>query len=95
MERIAAEILTSLATVALAILAVVVFIYYGAGALFYAVVVVALVVGFYNAWMISKAESGIPERPASKSAESQKAAVNLHSLKAARPRAKRKASAKT
>ena len=95
MERIAAEILTSLATVALAILAVVVFIYYGAGALFYAVVVVALVVGFYNALMISKAESGIPERPASKSAESQKAAVNLHSLKAARPRAKRKASAKT
>jgi hypothetical protein len=94
MERIAAEVLTSLATVALAILAVVVFIYYGAGALFYAVVAVALIVGFYNAWMISKAESGIPEWPASKPAGSQKVAVNLHALKVSKPKARRKASAK-
>jgi len=45
---------SSLGTVVLAILAVFAFIYYGAGALFYCVVVVALIVGFVNAWLITK-----------------------------------------
>ena len=87
MERIARELFSSLATVALAILAVAVFIYYGAGALFYAIVAVALIIGFYNAWLISKSEPESEEK-------AQKAVVNLHALKVGKPKARRKKSAK-
>ena len=55
MKNIAVEYASSLGTIVLAILAVFVFIYYGAHALFYIVVVVALFVGFLNAWLITKA----------------------------------------
>ncbi len=93
MERIAAEVLTSLATVVLAILAVVVFIYYGAGTLFYVIVAVALIVGFYNAWMISQSESEAPARRVPRQeAAAQKPIVNLHALKS--NRTKKKASTK-
>jgi len=55
MQKIEVELVSSLLTIALAILAVAVFIYHGAGALFYATVLVALAVGFLNAWLITRA----------------------------------------
>lgn len=55
MEKIEVELVSSLVTIVLAILAVAVFIYHGAGALFYATVIVAMAVGFLNAWLITKA----------------------------------------
>jgi len=55
MEKINVELVSSLATVVLAILAVFVFIYHGADALFYVTVLVAMVVGFLNAWLITRA----------------------------------------
>jgi uncharacterized membrane protein len=81
MEKMAVEFMSSLATVALAILAVVTFIYYGAGLAFYAVVVVAIFVGFINAWLISRATPG---------EEAQKAAVVARRTvrRGARPRKK-------
>ena len=85
MERMAVEFMSSSATVALAILAAVIFIYYGAGLAFYAAVVIAMSVGFINAWLISKAA---PE------GEVQRAAVTATSRgperRAARPRRPRK-----
>ncbi len=89
MERITVELLSSLATVALAILAVVIFIYYGAGALFYVIVAVALIVGFYNAWLLSKSEAGAPARPAPFGQAAQKKVVNLHAAKAGRAKARK------
>jgi hypothetical protein len=55
MAKVELELVSSLATVVLAILAVVIFIYHGASALFYVVVIVALAIGFLNAWLITKA----------------------------------------
>lgn len=81
MEKIIIESASSLTTVALAILAVAIFIYYGANALFYATVVVAILVGFLNAWLISKAA---PE------GHVQKAAVNINIAKKHKARARKK-----
>jgi archaellum biogenesis protein FlaJ (TadC family) len=58
MVDIELELVSSLVTVALAILALVIFINHGASALFYATVVVAMAVGFLNAWLITKAAPG-------------------------------------
>ena len=51
------ELLTSSATVVLAIIAIITFIYSGATALFYVVVLLALGMGFFNAWLISTSKS--------------------------------------
>jgi 4-hydroxybenzoate polyprenyltransferase len=47
------EFFTSLATVILAILAIALFISSGAGSAFYIVIAIAIIFGFYNAWLIS------------------------------------------
>ncbi|MDE1865078.1 MAG: hypothetical protein KGH94_00345 [Candidatus Micrarchaeota archaeon] len=55
MDRyIETEMITSLATIVLVILCIAVFIVYGAHALFYIAVVVTLIVGFANAWLIAR-----------------------------------------
>ncbi len=59
MEKIGREFITSLITVILAILAVAVYIYFGANLLFYSAMAIALVFGFYNAWLISSLEASI------------------------------------
>ncbi len=50
--------LLSAITVVLFIIALIVFIKYGAGIAFYIVVVLAFAAGFLNAWAISKMEAG-------------------------------------
>lgn len=67
MKKLETELVTSIVTVALAILAVGVFIYYGAHAVFYLVVLAAIIVGFANAWLITKsapAATAAQQRPA-------------------------------
>ncbi|MDE1856960.1 MAG: hypothetical protein KGH98_02640 [Candidatus Micrarchaeota archaeon] len=54
MTRLELEIITSLATIVFAILAIGLFIASGGSAAFYAAMVIALAVGFFNAWLISK-----------------------------------------
>jgi ABC-type transport system involved in Fe-S cluster assembly fused permease/ATPase subunit len=60
LDYIETEMITSLATIILVILCIAVFIVYGAKLLFYALVVVTLIVGFGNAWLVAKA-SRIPK----------------------------------
>ena len=55
MDRLETEFFTSLATVVFAILAIALYITSGAGAAFYAAVALAIIIGFLNAWMISRA----------------------------------------
>jgi hypothetical protein len=56
--------ITSILTIVLVILCIAVFIAYGAASLFYAVVVLALIVGFINAWLIAKAGgAGVAPKP--------------------------------
>jgi fatty acid desaturase len=50
------EFVLSAATIVLAILAIVTFIYTGASGAFYVVIVVAIATGFVNAWLISRTE---------------------------------------
>jgi preprotein translocase subunit SecF len=54
------EMVTSLATIVLVILCIGVFIVYGNGSAFYGVVVVTLIVGFTNTWLIAR--SGVIRR---------------------------------
>lgn len=54
MTSLELEIITSLATIVFAILAIGLFISSGGSAAFYAAMAIALVVGFFNAWLISK-----------------------------------------
>ncbi len=56
MKKLAREFITSMMTVILAILAIALYIYSGGTLVFYAVVVIAILVGFYNAWLISRGE---------------------------------------
>ncbi len=58
MKKFAKEFMTSLITVILAILAIGLFISYGATLLFYVAIGIAIIFGFYNAWLISLSESG-------------------------------------
>ncbi|MDE1871254.1 MAG: hypothetical protein KGI06_03375 [Candidatus Micrarchaeota archaeon] len=58
MERLTKEFATSLITVILAILAIAIFISSGGGMLFYVAVAIAILFGFYNAWLISTAKPG-------------------------------------
>lgn len=51
--KIELEMITSIMTVILVILAVAIFIKYHARTLFYIVVVITLILGFLNAWLIS------------------------------------------
>ncbi len=48
------EMMTSILTIVFAVLAIAVFIGYGAGVAFYLLFLVALAVGLYNTWIISK-----------------------------------------
>lgn len=48
------ELALSSLTIALAIIAIAIFIYYGVGTMFYVAVLLAIAVGFVNAWLISK-----------------------------------------
>ena len=68
MDYIETEMLTSLATIVLVILCIGVFIAYGAHLTFYALVALALVVGFANAWMIARGgkEARRTAKPATK-----------------------------
>ncbi|MGC8652309.1 MAG: hypothetical protein ACP5UH_03620 [Candidatus Micrarchaeia archaeon] len=58
----------SLATVALTILAIIIFIYQRGSAAFYATVVIAIIVGFANAWLLGRsagAGQSMPKAPKS------------------------------
>ena len=55
MQQSHMEMMLSMTTVVLAIFAISVFIYYGGSELFYAVAVLAMVIGFMNFRLISRA----------------------------------------
>jgi uncharacterized membrane protein YciS (DUF1049 family) len=57
-----AELVFSLLTIALAILAIVTFIYHGASGAFYVTVIIAIAIGFINAWLVSKTGETVPAR---------------------------------
>ena len=56
MKKLAREFITSFITVVIAILAIALYIHSGGTLVFYAAVVIAIIVGFYNAWLISRGE---------------------------------------
>jgi preprotein translocase subunit SecF len=62
LKKVAKEFITSIITVILAIFAIAIFISSGAGLLFYAAVAIAMIFGFYNAWLISVLDIGTKER---------------------------------
>ncbi len=53
MERDYIEMISSLITIIVSIMAVAVFIYYGGDALFYVVVIIAILIAAFNAWLLS------------------------------------------
>ncbi len=57
MKKLAKEFVTSLITIILAILAIAIFISSGGSLLFYVAVAIAIIFGFYNAWLISNTGS--------------------------------------
>ena len=57
MKKIAKEVITSLITVILAILAIAIYISSGGKPLFYIALFIALAFGFYNLWLISVTEN--------------------------------------
>ena len=61
MDYIETEMITSIATIVLVILCIAVFIAYGGGAIFYAVVAITLIVGFANAWLIAKSGKALKQ----------------------------------
>jgi len=56
LKKLAREFITSFITVVIAILAIALYIHSGGTLVFYAEVVIAIIVGFYNAWLISRGE---------------------------------------
>ncbi len=70
MEKTRLELLLSSAIVVLAILAIIVYIYFGAGIAFYALFVIAIVIVFYNSRLISRPEEA--QRSAVRSQRSRK-----------------------
>ena len=56
MKKLAREFITSFITVVIAILAIALYIHSGGTPIFYAAVAIAIIVGFYNAWLISRGE---------------------------------------
>ena len=56
MKDIELPIITSIITMALAIMVIGVFIFFGASALFYSVLLIGIVFGFVNGWLISRHE---------------------------------------
>jgi 4-hydroxybenzoate polyprenyltransferase len=59
LKKLAREFITSLITVVVAILAIALYIHSGGTPVFYVIIVIAMLVGFYNAWLISRSE--VPE----------------------------------
>lgn len=57
MRKLTKEFIISLLTVLLGILAIGLFIHSGASIWFYAAIIIAIIVGFYNAWLISRPET--------------------------------------
>ncbi len=53
------ELVLSVLTIVLAILAIGIFIYRGANIAFYITVIIAMAVGFINAWLISKTGTAV------------------------------------
>lgn len=53
MKKLTKEFITSLITVILAILAIGLFISSGGSLLFYVAITLTIIIGFYNAWLIS------------------------------------------
>ncbi|MGD0729277.1 MAG: hypothetical protein ABR981_04335 [Candidatus Micrarchaeaceae archaeon] len=68
MKKLAKELITSFVTVILGILAVALFIYSGSSLVFYVVVVMTMIIGFYNAWLISLTEDTITKKAGSRRA---------------------------
>lgn len=68
MDYIETEMITSIATIVLVICCIAVFIAYGGGAIFYAVVAVTLIVGFANAWLIAKGGKALDRQKPAKAA---------------------------
>ena len=79
MERDYIEMASSLITIIVSIIAVAVFIFYGGSVLFYIIVVIAILIAAFNAWLVSnqgnlksvldrigKAESAAPRHKARK-----------------------------
>jgi preprotein translocase subunit SecF len=56
LKKLAREFITSFITVVIAILAIALYIHSGGTPVFYVAVVIAIIVGFYNAWLISRGE---------------------------------------
>ncbi|MEM0149904.1 MAG: hypothetical protein QXW10_03355 [Candidatus Micrarchaeaceae archaeon] len=53
MERDYIEMTSSLITIIVSIIAVAVFIFYGGSVLFYIIVVIAILIAAFNAWLVS------------------------------------------
>jgi VIT1/CCC1 family predicted Fe2+/Mn2+ transporter len=71
------NIILSIITVILFVIAIIVFIDYGGNAIFYAIVVLALILGFLNAWLISKGDEHAKGTRQRKMASGGKAAAGI------------------
>ena len=74
MEKLEKEFITSLITVIVAISAIGLFISSGGSILFYITVAIAIIVGFYNAWLIS-------QKPAEKTTQTPSSEVKKKTAK--------------
>lgn len=81
MALLSKEFAMSALTVVLVIIAIVTFIYSGASLVFYAVVLIALIVGFSNTWLLSRTP-----RERETQAAQQKRVVNVAKRPTARKR---------
>ena len=72
MKKLTNEFVTSLITIILAILAIGIFIYSGGSILFYAVIAIAIIFGFYNVWLVSKAVSKTAAPPVARRLKGRK-----------------------
>ncbi|MGC8496327.1 MAG: hypothetical protein ACP5RM_03540 [Candidatus Micrarchaeia archaeon] len=70
MAKATKELILSFATVVLTILAIIIFIYQQGSSAFYIIATITIIVGFVNAWLISKqAHAANPDKAAFKSAQ--------------------------
>ena len=57
MERDYIEMISSLITITVSIIAVAVFIFYGGSVLFYIIIVIAILIAAFNAWLLSNRDN--------------------------------------
>lgn len=69
----ATEFIFSLLTFVSTIIAIVMFIYYGSSLAFYVAIIVAIAIGFINAWLISKSGAEVAAKPTAPKANKAKA----------------------